>query len=99
MISIPSSFGCVESSSTLFVYSFSSTCSEFSEKDVKDFASGASFFSGDAFADDDSPPDEVLFDLFDLAGDVFDDFTDDGDLRLFLVGVFLNGESFDGESF
>lgn len=66
---------------------------------MKDFTSGASFFSGDAFADDDSPPDEVLFDFFDFAGDVFDDFTVDVCFKLFLGGDFFVGEVFDGESF
>lgn len=102
MISIPSNFCCAISSPTLFAHSFSLFCSEFSENEVNDFASGTSFFSGDdafAFADDDSPPDEILFDLFDFAGDVFDDFTVDVVLRLFLGGDFLGGEGFDGESF
>lgn len=65
---------------------------------MKDFASDFSIFSGDAFTDDDSPPDEVLFDLMDFAGDALDDFID-GSLRLFCDGDFFAGDVFDGESF
>lgn len=65
---------------------------------MNDFASFVCF-TGDAFADDDSPPDEVLFVLIDFVGD-FDDFTDDGVLRFGLAGdVFFTGDCFLGEIF
>lgn len=68
---------------------------------MKDFVSNTSFFSGDAFADDVSPPDEVLFDFFDLfvlAGDAFNGIVAIGGLRWFFVGDFLTVVTFDGET-
>lgn len=66
---------------------------------MNDFASGTSFFSSDAFANDDSPPDDVFMDLFVLAGDVFEGFMTDDGLRLFFGGDFLTALTFDGETF
>jgi hypothetical protein len=84
-----------ESSPTLFT----SPPSTFSEKEVNDFASAAVFFAGDAFVDDDSPLDEVLFVLIDFVGD-FDDFTDGAlGCGLVFVGDFFDGGCFTGDSF
>lgn len=60
---------------------------------MKDFVSATSILSGELFIDDDSPPEGVLIDLLDLAGDDFDGLAVDG---VFFVGDFL---VFDGESF
>lgn len=98
MRSIPSDFGCDEISPMLFAMS-SIVCSQFSENDVKAFDSEASFFAGDACADDDSPPDDDLFVLLDLAGDDFDDDLVDGGLRFVFVGVFFTGDVFAGDNF
>lgn len=99
MILIPSDFGCDDESSSPMLFSSPLACSTFSENVVNDFTSDDFFFSGDAFPDDDSPPD--LLDLVDLAGDAFDGFVvvGGGGFRLFFVGVFRTGEIFVGESF
>lgn len=88
MRSIPSDFCCDESKFSGSTFSV--------EKVVKDFASDASVFSGDALIDDGSTPEEVLFDLFDFAGDGFEGLANDD---AFLAGDFLVTTVLDGESF
>lgn len=95
---IPPDFGCDDSSPVLFASLM--VCSTFSENVVNDFTSDDGFFfSGDTFADDESPPDVDLRDLIDLAGDAFDSFVVDGGFRLFCFGGFRVGEIFVGETF
>lgn len=101
MRSIPSDFCCVDSSPMLFSKSSAFSGSTFSEKVAKDFDSVVKdldsvigTFSGDVFADDDSPLAVTLLALFDFTGDDFAGLTIDGAI---FVGDFF--AVFDGESF
>lgn len=86
MRSIPSDFGCDESSPTLFSVSVSMrTLSE-------NVVNAGSFFFGETFAAGDSALDEVFIDF---TGD-FAGFTVDGGLGLLFVGDFLTGDAFRG---